>query len=75
MLQPVKNGNPVGRVVRVVLANAPVPVVGFISKHASDPAKAKALLPYLASQRRRRSGKTQDTSLIVEGSGAVPPFP
>jgi len=27
----------------------PVPVVGFISNHASDPAKAKALLEYLAS--------------------------
>jgi molybdate transport system substrate-binding protein len=27
----------------------PVPVVGFISTHASDPAKAKALLQYLAS--------------------------
>src|SRR5689334_20756087 len=28
---------------------APVPVVGFISTHASDPAGAKALLQYLAS--------------------------
>jgi molybdate transport system substrate-binding protein len=28
---------------------APVPVVGFISTHASDPAGAKALLEYLAS--------------------------
>ena len=27
----------------------PVPVVGFISTHASDPARAKALLEYLAS--------------------------
>jgi ABC-type molybdate transport system substrate-binding protein len=27
----------------------PVPVVGFISKHASDPARAKALLEFLAS--------------------------
>jgi ABC-type molybdate transport system substrate-binding protein len=27
----------------------PVPVVGFISTHASDPAGAKALLQYLAS--------------------------
>src|SRR5580765_8682810 len=27
----------------------PVPVVGFISSHASDPARAKALLQYLAS--------------------------
>ena len=27
----------------------PVPVVGFISTHASDPVKAKALLQYLAS--------------------------
>ena len=27
----------------------PVPVVGFISTHASDPARAKALLDYLAS--------------------------
>jgi len=27
----------------------PVPVVGFISTHASDPARAKALLQYLAS--------------------------
>jgi molybdate transport system substrate-binding protein len=29
--------------------SAPVPVVGFISTHASDPAGAKALLEYLAS--------------------------
>jgi molybdate transport system substrate-binding protein len=29
--------------------SAPVPVVGFISAHASDPAGAKALLEYLAS--------------------------
>src|SRR5437016_2223959 len=29
--------------------SAPVPVVGFISTHASDPAAAKALLQYLAS--------------------------
>jgi molybdate transport system substrate-binding protein len=29
--------------------SAPVPVVGFISTHASDPAAAKALLEYLAS--------------------------
>jgi molybdate transport system substrate-binding protein len=28
---------------------APVPVVGFVSTHASDPAAAKALLQYLAS--------------------------
>jgi molybdate transport system substrate-binding protein len=28
---------------------APVPVVGFVSTHASDPATAKALLQYLAS--------------------------
>jgi molybdate transport system substrate-binding protein len=27
----------------------PVPVVGFVSKHASDPARAKALLEFLAS--------------------------
>jgi len=27
----------------------PIPVVGFISKHASDPAEAKALLQFLAS--------------------------
>src|SRR5579862_5144427 len=29
--------------------STPVPVVGFISKHASDPARAKALLEFLAS--------------------------
>ena len=29
--------------------STPVPVVGFISTHASDPAAAKALLQYLAS--------------------------
>ena len=29
--------------------STPVPVVGFISTHASNPAAAKALLQYLAS--------------------------
>ena len=29
--------------------SSPVPVVGFISTHASDPEAAKALLQYLAS--------------------------
>ena len=29
--------------------SSPVPVVGFISTHASDPTAAKALLQYLAS--------------------------
>src|SRR6185436_19783361 len=37
--------------------SAPVPVVGFISTHASDAARAKALLDYLASPDAQRIWK------------------
>jgi molybdate transport system substrate-binding protein len=43
---------------------APVPVVGFISAHASDPAGAKALLEYLASS---------DAQAIWKEAGYGPP--
>ena len=43
---------------------APVPVVGFISAHASDPAGAKALLDYLASS---------DAQAIWKEAGYGPP--
>ena len=43
---------------------APVPVVGFISVHASDPAGAKALLDYLASS---------DAQAIWKEAGYGPP--
>jgi len=43
---------------------APVPVVGFISTHASDPAGAKALLDYLASP---------DAQAIWKEAGYGPP--
>ena len=43
---------------------APVPVVGFISTHASDPAGAKALLDYLASS---------DAQAIWKEAGYGPP--
>jgi len=43
---------------------APVPVVGFISAHASDPAGAKALLDYLASS---------DAQAIWKDAGYGPP--
>ena len=38
--------------------STPVPIVGFISTHASDPAGAKALLEFLASpDARKPSGR------------------
>jgi molybdate transport system substrate-binding protein len=43
--------------------SAPVPVVGFISTHASDPAAAKTLLQYLASP---------DAALIWKAAGYEP---